>query len=128
MNAGQNTTDAGSIYWGREYDSLGHTVRYNYFENIGSTLISNYLKSPQSVGVFIDDASTGGNIYGNVFLNAGAKKDGGGSATAGNGPEFTNVWGNISICTEFEKMNSSYQMRNWPDTTGMSELYGVKVP
>jgi len=128
LNTGQLTSDAGTIYWGREVDTLGNTVRYNYFENTGSTLVANYLNAHQSTSFFVDDASTGGHVYGNVFFNGGSNTQGSGSATTGNGPEFSNLWGNISIATDFDKMNRAYMMRNWPDTTGMSNLYGVKVP
>ncbi len=127
INLGELSSDGGAIYWGREVSSLGHTIRYNYFENIGSKLVSNHLAGHQSVSVFTDDASTGGNIYGNVFLNGGSNTKGNGTATIGNGPEFTNIWGNISICTDFDKMSGSYSMRNWNDADGL-KLYGATVP
>ncbi len=128
LNLGELNSDYGAIYWGREIDTLGITIRYNYFENIGSKLVANYLKGQQSVSIFTDDGSTGGNIYGNVFLNGGSNKDGNGYATTGNGPEFSKIWGNISICTDFDRMKFSFLMNNWSDTQGLNNLYGVNVP
>ncbi len=127
LNLGELNSDAGAINWGREIDSLGHTVRYNYFENIGSKLVANHLDGHQSVSVFVDDASTGGEIYGNVFLNGGSNQNGAGSPTVGNGPEFSNVWGNISICTDFDRMQYTFRMRNKGDTEGLTNTYGATI-
>ncbi len=127
-NAEQLNTDAGAIYWGREQNSLGHVVRYNYFENIGSTMVANLLNGHHAVSVYTDDGSTGGKIYGNVFLNGGTKAGGNGSATIANGAEFSDVWGNISISTEPNRMNKSFLMRNWPATDKFTEFHGVTIP
>ncbi len=128
LNLGELNSDAGAINWGREFDSLGHTVRYNYFENIGSKLVSNHLMGHQSASIFVDDAATGGEIYGNVFLNGGSNQTGQGSPVIGNGPEFSNIWGNVSICTDFDRMQYTFRSRVWGATEGLPNVFGVRVP
>lgn len=123
LNAEQSSSDAGAIYWGREFDTLGNVVRYNYFENVGSDLIYRYLNGGTACSFFADDASTGGDVYGNIFFNGGT-----GQAVVGNGPQFSRVHNNISICTEFNKMTRSFQMRNWGPATGITNTYGVTLP
>lgn len=52
--------DAGAVYAGRDWTVRGHTVRYNYFKNIG--------QSSQGVNaVYLDDGVSGWTIYGNIF-------------------------------------------------------------
>jgi len=123
LNAEQNSSDAGVVYWGREIDTLGNVVRYNYFENVGSDLIYHYLNGGTACSFFADDGSTGGDVYGNVFLNGGTNQ-----AVVGNGPQFSRIHHNISICTELNKMTRSFQMRNWAPSTGLSNVYGVTLP
>jgi len=62
----QETGDVGAFYIGRDWTQRGNIVRYNYFH---------HLYGPGLYGVnavYLDDASSGTTIYGNVFYQAGS--------------------------------------------------------
>ncbi len=54
--------DAGVIYAGRSWSSYGNNIRYNLIYDIGGNVYS-----PN--GIYMDDALSGQNIYGNVLIN-----------------------------------------------------------
>ncbi|MGV8094716.1 MAG: right-handed parallel beta-helix repeat-containing protein [Mangrovibacterium sp.] len=61
----QETGDVGAFYIGRDWTQRGNIIRYNYFH---------HLHAPGLYGVnavYLDDASSGTTIYGNVFYRAG---------------------------------------------------------
>lgn len=70
----QSTEDAGALYYGRNPSERGHTVRFNYFHEIGSDL-------PHVSAVYHDDGACGMTVFGNIFYKAGnwASQIGGGS-------------------------------------------------
>lgn len=54
--------DAGAIYAGKSWSSYGNDIRYNLIYNIGTAE-----HSPN--GIYMDDALSGQNIYGNILIN-----------------------------------------------------------
>lgn len=54
--------DGGAIYAGRSWSSYGNDIRYNLIYNLGSEGFS-----PN--GIYMDDAISGQNIYGNILIN-----------------------------------------------------------
>lgn len=56
------TDDAGAIYAGRSWSSYGNDIRYNLIYNLGSNSFA-----PN--GIYMDDAISGQNIYGNILIN-----------------------------------------------------------
>ena len=54
--------DAGAIYSGRSWVWYGNVIRYNYIYNVGS----GYHKPD---GIYLDDALSGQQIYGNLLVN-----------------------------------------------------------
>ena len=57
-----STDDAGAIYAGQSWSSYGNHIRYNLIYNIGS-------EYHRPNGIYMDDAISGQNIYGNILLN-----------------------------------------------------------
>ena len=58
----RESDDAGAIYAGKSWSSYGNDIRYNLVYNIG-----NVKYSPN--GIYMDDALSGQNIYGNILIN-----------------------------------------------------------
>jgi hypothetical protein len=61
----QETDDVGAFYMGRDWTARGTVIRYNYFHDLigaGRT---------QEMAVYLDDASSGITVYGNLFYRAG---------------------------------------------------------
>lgn len=61
----RESDDVGAMYIGRDYSMRGNVIRYNYLH---------HLTKPMNVGVmgvYLDDWTSGVNIYGNVFYKAG---------------------------------------------------------
>lgn len=56
------TGDAGAIYCGKEWTSRGNVIRYNYLHDIPNPSTSTY-------GVYLDDAFSSAEVYGNIFEN-----------------------------------------------------------
>lgn len=56
------SNDAGAIYAGKSWSSYGNDIRYNLIYNLGSDKYS-----PN--GIYMDDALSGQNIYGNILIN-----------------------------------------------------------
>lgn len=56
------TDDSGAIYAGRSWSSYGNDIRYNLIYNLGSNGFA-----PN--GIYMDDAISGQNIYGNILIN-----------------------------------------------------------
>ena len=55
-------SDAGVIYTGRDWTDRGNIIRYNYIHNIIP-----YFPNADVRGIYIDDQSSGNNIFGNIF-------------------------------------------------------------
>jgi hypothetical protein len=60
-------TDMGAVYTGRDITCLGNVIRFNYFHDIG-----NNNRGHGTQAIFLDDASSGVHIHGNVFFKAGS--------------------------------------------------------
>ncbi len=54
------TADAGAIYTGRDYSARGNLIRYNYIHDTGGY-------DWGTMGVYLDDCTSGQTIFGNVF-------------------------------------------------------------
>lgn len=54
--------DAGAVYAGRSWTSYGNTVRYNCIHSLGSD-------GHTPDGIYLDDALSGQNVYGNLLVN-----------------------------------------------------------
>jgi hypothetical protein len=67
FNVVRTGTDMGAIYTGRDVTCLGIVIRYNYFHHIG-----NNNPGHGTQAIFLDDATQGHHIYGNVFFKAGS--------------------------------------------------------
>ncbi len=57
------TSDFGAVYMNGLFAFRSNVIRYNLFTNI---------KGNPGYGIYIDDVSSGQEIYGNIFFNAGA--------------------------------------------------------
>jgi hypothetical protein len=60
----QFSSDAGAIYIGRNWGWRGNTIRYNFIHDI-----STHLEGDGVHGIYLDDVSSGINIYRNIFNN-----------------------------------------------------------
>lgn len=63
----QETSDAGAIYVGREWDSQGNVIRHNFIHETDFSQELNLLTS----GVYLDDGFAGMRIEGNIFFDTG---------------------------------------------------------
>ena len=59
------TGDVGAFYMGRDWTARGTTIRHNFFHDITGPGLHG------AMAVYLDDAASGMNIIGNVFLRAG---------------------------------------------------------
>lgn len=57
------SNDAGAVYAGRNWTMRGNVIRYNYLHDISG------FEGKGSVGVYLDDAFSGVEVFGNVFDN-----------------------------------------------------------
>ena len=57
------SNDAGAIYTGRNWTMRGNMIRYNYLHNISG------FEGKGCVGIYLDDAFSSAQIFGNVFKN-----------------------------------------------------------
>jgi len=65
------TGDAGAFYMGRDWTQRGNEVRYNYFHNLGGLKgDSGKSQFTDTMGVYLDDWTSGTRVYGNVFYKA----------------------------------------------------------
>lgn len=55
------SNDAGAIYTGRNWTMRGNIIRYNYLRNISG------FEGKGCVGIYLDDAFSSAEIYGNIF-------------------------------------------------------------
>ncbi len=62
FNVVSDTQDAGAIYMGNNWHSRGNILRYNYVHDIGNG-------GNSIVGIYFDDAYSGGCAYGNILEN-----------------------------------------------------------
>ena len=114
---GHNSTDMGAVYAGRSLLRMGTEIRYNYFENLGSTFQGTH--GMQSV--FLDDGLSGTLIHHNVFGE-------------GSGPNFaTKIYGgqenyftnNLYLNTALVHFNQSFGNATWSRImNGDKELVG----
>ena len=58
----QESTDSGAIYAGRSWTSYGNIIRNNLIYNLGS-------EKHNPNGIYLDDALSGQNVYGNLLIN-----------------------------------------------------------
>ncbi len=56
------TSDAGAFYMGRDWTQRGNVVRYNYFHQLGHGDVQ---------AIYLDDWSSGTNVFGNLCVEAG---------------------------------------------------------
>lgn len=61
----RQTGDAGAIYTGRDWTMRGNVVRHNYIHDTPSVV------GVGSMGVYLDDLTSGVRVEGNIFVNAG---------------------------------------------------------
>ncbi|MFM0026982.1 right-handed parallel beta-helix repeat-containing protein [Paraburkholderia madseniana] len=61
----KDVSDAGAIYFGRDWTERGNVIRYNFIDNISPS------NGRLIYGVYLDDQASGAKIYGNVFSNVG---------------------------------------------------------
>lgn len=61
----QETGDVGAFYMGRDWSMRGNVLRHNYFHHIRGPGLHG------AMAVYLDDAASGTQIYGNVFHKAG---------------------------------------------------------
>ncbi|HKJ90471.1 MAG TPA: right-handed parallel beta-helix repeat-containing protein, partial [Oceanipulchritudo sp.] len=61
----RETGDVGAIYTGRDYTSRGTVIRYNYLHHLHGPGLHGVR------GVYLDDFTSGTDVFGNVFLRAG---------------------------------------------------------
>jgi hypothetical protein len=57
----KEVSDAGAIYFGRDWTERGYVIRYNFINNISSS------DGRLIYGVYLDDQASGAKIYGNIF-------------------------------------------------------------
>jgi hypothetical protein len=57
------SNDAGAIYTGRNWTMRGNLIRFNYLHNISG------FEGKGCVGIYLDDAFSSAEIYGNIFKN-----------------------------------------------------------
>ncbi len=74
------TGDCGGIYSGRDWTYRGNIIRYNYLHDfLGYELDINNFKKTGSIiyrysgarGIYIDDAASGFEVFGNILVNSG---------------------------------------------------------
>ena len=65
------TGDAGAFYMGRDWSQRGNVVRFNYFHDLGAydDKFSAHHFS-ETMGVYLDDWTSGTRVFGNVFYKA----------------------------------------------------------
>ena len=64
FNVCQESGDAGALYTGRSWANRGNIVRYNFIHNIVSS------ETPYVHAIYMDDCSSGNNIFGNILYAA----------------------------------------------------------
>lgn len=67
----QETGDAGAIYTGRDWTSMGNRVTGNYIHDLGDTVVGENTRDVFTMGVYLDDCDNGDTIASNRFENAG---------------------------------------------------------
>ena len=55
------SNDAGAIYAGRDWTARGHVLRHNYLHDVSG------FEDRGAVGIYLDDAFSSAEIYGNIF-------------------------------------------------------------
>ena len=112
-NAVLQSSDMGAIYWGRGVYTMGNTIKYNYFHDIGN-IYGGYGQQ----AIFWDDFATGPEIYGNIFYRATAQNGDTGQSFAikTNNGAFSRVHNNIFVenpTAAFFQFNSDDNFK-WP--------------
>ncbi|MGN0855670.1 MAG: right-handed parallel beta-helix repeat-containing protein [Kiritimatiellia bacterium] len=67
----QETGDAGAIYTGRDWTSMGNRVTGNYIHDLGATVVGENARDVFTMGVYLDDCDGGDTVASNRFENAG---------------------------------------------------------
>ena len=66
------TDDAGAIYMGRDLTARGILIHYNKISNIKSEIVKLGAAASSSIsGIYLDDFSSGVDMYGNIFYRTG---------------------------------------------------------
>lgn len=86
----QETGDAGAIYTGRDWASMGNVVVGNYIHDLGDTVVGENKRDVFTMGVYLDDCDCGDAILSNRFENAGC------AIMVGGGRENT-IAGNVIV-------------------------------
>lgn len=67
----QETGDAGAIYTGRDWASMGNVVVGNHIHDLGDTVVGENRRDVFTMGVYLDDCDCGDRILSNRFERAG---------------------------------------------------------
>lgn len=65
------TADAGAIYTGRDWTGCGHVIRYNYIHDLRVNIKKSDENFTDVIGVYLDDFTSGIEVFGNIFYKAG---------------------------------------------------------
>jgi len=88
----KETQDVGAFYMGRDWTQRGNIIRNNYFHDLGSS------EKNQVNAVYLDDFSSGTEIYDNIFYNTGrGVKIGGGRDNTVEGNVFIDTYPSIRV-------------------------------
>lgn len=79
--------DAGAVYVGRDWGYRGNRIRFNFFHDIGSPFGGAH-------GVYLDDAASGNEVFGNVFYGIA------GLATLSGGGRDNHFENNVIVAAE----------------------------
>lgn len=96
--------DAGAIYCGQDPTNLGNVVRYNLIEDLPRRKATRF--DDKIVGIYLDDISSGFEIYGNIFrrVHLGMQIGGGRYNTVAN-----NLFENCTSGIQVDNRGMSYK-------------------
>lgn len=104
------TGDAGAIYCGKDWTSRGNVIRYNYLHDIPNPSSATY-------GVYLDDAFSSAEVYGNIF------EDFEGTACIMGGGRDNLFHDNIYINIQGGAYNFDARTFDWFSTDEMVPIY-----
>ena len=110
----QETWDAGAIYSGRDWGDRGTVIRYNIIEHLSSSQDPGVTYAVN--GIYLDDGSSGKNIYGNIFYDI-----------AGNGVLLGGGRDNIFNNNVFKNCHSAFWMDFRLNSLGASYLQWLRI-
>lgn len=124
-NVSMETTDGGAMYSAASWADYGNIIRYNCIYNVGDPDFS------YPNGIYIDDALSGQQLYGNLILNV---PNDGIKLGAGHDNE---IWGNIIIncfspirgCgTVLQENIGLYLLNSWQNSPKDTEIWKEEFP